>query len=148
MRHRNVNMCPIGALDFYLMAQFYSTLELSQCNFPDNSLWFNVKLLIKCNKSGDNNEHSIINQAYASTMKQACKALGITSKHFVHFGQGTGAVVYEMQEVDPQYIKIIENGNLDVREDQYSSKVPLKAIIKILSAQPSPARQKSIRPPH
>ena len=61
-------------------------------------------------------------------MKQACNALGITSKHFVHFGCDTGVVACEMQEVDPQYIKMIGNWNLDVREDRYSSKLPLKAM--------------------
>ena len=104
------------------MARFHSIGEL----LPDNTSWFDVKLLTDCNNS--QNHFSIIDQAYAKTMRSACKALGVMSKHFVHFGPGTGAVACEMQEVDPQYIKIFGNWNVDVREDRYSSKLPMKAM--------------------
>ena len=55
------------------------------------------------------NHCPVTDQAYAKTMQSASKALGVMSKHFVHFGRGTGPIAYEMQKVDPQYIKMIDN---------------------------------------
>ena len=114
-RHRDVKMCHISAFGFYLMARFHSTRELLRYNFANNASWFNVKLLTACNNS--QNHRPITNQTYAKTMQSACKALGIMPKHFDHFGRGIGAVACKMQEVDSQYIKIISNWNVDVRED-------------------------------
>ena len=80
MRHRDVSMCPISALGFYLMARFHSTGELLRCNFSYDASWFNVKLLTDCNNP--QNHRPITNQAYAKTMRSACKALSVMSKHF------------------------------------------------------------------
>ena len=108
------------------MAWFNLTVQLS--DFAANSLWFNIKLLTNYNKLGNNNECLIADQAYASTMKHAYRSLGITSKHFVEFGRGTDVVACEMQEVDLQHIKTIGSWNLDVREDRFVIKPPLKAM--------------------
>ena len=86
-----------------------------QYSFADNASWFNVKFLTDCNNLQNN--RPITNQAYVKAMQSTYNALGVMSKHIVHFGRGTGAVARKMQEVDPQYIKMIDNWKVDVIEE-------------------------------
>jgi hypothetical protein len=44
MHHKNVNMCSIGGLGFYLMSQFKVTGEIF--SFATNNSWFNRKLIV------------------------------------------------------------------------------------------------------
>ena len=56
------------------------------------------------------------------------KNLGITSKHFVHFGRGAGSVKAELDELDGFNIAGLGNWNVDTRRDIYSAKLPMKAM--------------------
>ena len=48
VEHKDVNLCPIAALFFYLFTQFNCSGEGEQFDFLDNYKWFNVKLLVDC----------------------------------------------------------------------------------------------------
>ena len=61
-------------------------------------------------------------------MKNACRHLGIISKHFVHFGRSAGSVKAELDELDGYNINDLGNWNVDTRRDVYSAKLPMKAM--------------------
>jgi hypothetical protein len=41
---------------------------------------------------------SVSDQTYAKTIKKICEKLKISTKHFIHFGRGVGALKAELQE--------------------------------------------------
>ena len=45
MRHMDAQLCPMGALAFYLHIRFMVTKEYEKFNFSENSTWINQKLL-------------------------------------------------------------------------------------------------------
>ena len=61
-------------------------------------------------------------------MKNACRHLGIISKHFVHFGRLAGSVKAELDELDGYIINDLANRSVDTRRDVYSAKLPIKAM--------------------
>ena len=111
--HKNVNLCAIGALGVYLLARFHQTSKADGIQFKNNKKWFSIKLLI--DSHGSDNTKAVSDQAYYSSMKDACKNLGITSKHFVHFGRGAGSVKAELDELDGFNIADLGNWNVDTR---------------------------------
>ena len=111
--HKNVNLCASGALGLYLLARFHQTSEADGIQFKNNKKWFSIKLLI--DSHGSDNTKAVSDQAYYSSMKDACKNLGITSKHFVHFGRGAGSVKAELDELDGFNIADLGNWNVDTR---------------------------------
>ena len=133
IRHRNVNECAIGALGFYLMARFMQSGEAESFDFTSNKAWFNIKLLT--DSRGFDNTISVTDQAYASNMKNACRHLGIISKHFVHFGRSAGSVKAELDELDGYNINDLGNWNVDTRRDVYSAKLPMKAM-RVMAGHP------------
>ena len=92
----------------------------------NNKKWFSIKLLI--DSCGSDNTKDVLDQAYYSSMKDACKNLGITSKYFVHFGRGAGSVKAELDELDGFNIADLGNWNVDTRKDISSAKLPMKAM--------------------
>ena len=68
-------------------------------------------------------------------MKNACRHLGIISKHFVHFGQLAGSVKAELDELDGYNINDLGNWNVDTRRDVYSAKLPMKAM-RVMAGHP------------
>jgi hypothetical protein len=124
MRHKDVTLCAVGALAFYLLARFHISGEV--LDFSSNDSWFGVKLLIE--SSTADNTVSVNNQTYAKAMRSTCKMLGVVSKHFVHFGRSVGAVKAELEEMDSSLIKNLGNWNPDTQDDRYSAKLPLQAL--------------------
>ena len=68
MRHRDVNVCPIGALGLYLFSRFHLAGE--ELDFTSNEKWFDVKLLVKSGTTSSNNTTSVKDQQYAKTIKR------------------------------------------------------------------------------
>ena len=95
-------------------------------DFTSNSNWFSVKLLIDP-RSSDTNV-VVMDQAYAKSIKQVCKGLNISTKHFIHFGWCAGPIKAELEELDGYNINDLGNWNVDTRRDVYSAKLPMKAM--------------------
>jgi hypothetical protein len=72
-------------------------------------------------------------------MKNACRHLGIISKHFVHFGRSAGSVKAELDELDGYNINDLGNWNVDTRRDVYSAKLPMKAM-RVMAGHPDATR--------
>jgi Centromere DNA-binding protein complex CBF3 subunit, domain 2 len=98
IHHKNVNLCAIGDLGLYLLARSHQASEADGIQFKNNKKWFSIKLLI--DSGGSDNTKTVLDQAYYNSMKDACKNLGTTSKHFVHFGRGADSVKAELDELD------------------------------------------------
>ena len=58
IRHREPQLCSIGALGFYLMARFHVTDEIDCIDFSDNATWFNRKILSRMVDKERNNSGS------------------------------------------------------------------------------------------
>jgi hypothetical protein len=87
MRHKNVNMCSIGALGFYLMSRFEVTGEIF--DFGTNTSWFNRKLLV-IPTHAKTLDKEISFQHYPTVLKQICSAVGIVIDKYFHFGRFYG----------------------------------------------------------
>lgn len=124
IRHRLVEQCAIGALALYLFARFTYTKE--SFNFADNSSWFNTKLLI--DPSSNDFSIAVSDQNYAKAIKKVCTTLKVPSKHYIHFGRTAGSVKAELEELDGYNINDLGNWNVDTRRDNYSAKLPMKAM--------------------
>ena len=81
-------------MGLYLLPRFHQESEADGIQFENNKKMFSIKLII--DSSGSDNTKAVSDQAYYSSMKDACKNLGMTSKHFVHFGRGAGSVKAEL----------------------------------------------------
>ena len=103
MRHKNVNMCAIGAL-----ARFNYTEEMNGLDFADDRAWFDINLLTDPN--GKNPNISVKDQNYTNAVKKVCKALHIHSDHAIHIGRCVGAVTADMSELQNEVTKLLGNG--------------------------------------
>jgi hypothetical protein len=87
MHHKNVNMCSIGALGFYLMSRFEVTGEIF--DFATNKSWFNRKLLVSPTHAKTLDKEMSF-QHYPTVLKQICSSLGIVIEKHFHFGRFYG----------------------------------------------------------
>ena len=96
MRHRNVNLCPLGAGGFYLLHRFHTIKE--KIDFTNNKKWFNIKLFT--NNQGTNTEKPMDDQPYAKFVREACTDIGINPGHYIHFGRSVGAATADLKELE------------------------------------------------
>jgi hypothetical protein len=72
LRHKQVQLCPIGALGFMLLGRFEYTKEVETFyNLLDNKSWFGVKALIDYRKNELTS--AVSDQSYAKAIKTCCK---------------------------------------------------------------------------
>ena len=81
-----------------------------------NDDWFDIKLLIDCNKGCDKKQ-CINYETYQNSMKVVFKKRKIFSTHFVHSGRGIGLIEMELEQMEPQYIKNIGNCKPDTQDE-------------------------------
>jgi hypothetical protein len=68
MRHKDVNLCAIGALGLYLHLRFGHSREVDDMDFTDNNSWFDVKVLV--DPSGASNKIAVQDTSYARAIKE------------------------------------------------------------------------------
>ena len=89
MRHKDVLLCPIGALALYLALRFELSNEFKDGfvleDWLDNSKWFDVKLLVDV--WGTDTTKAMKNDTYANAIKEVLTFLKIVSNHWVHLGR-------------------------------------------------------------
>jgi hypothetical protein len=124
MRHKNVNMCSIGALGFYLMSRFEATGEIF--DFATNKSWFNRKLLVsQTHVKTLDKEMSF--QHYPTVLTQICLALGIVIEKYFHLGRFYGNMDGELNgDLSSSELENLVNWLMTQREDCYSTKLPLR----------------------
>jgi hypothetical protein len=129
LRHKNVNVCPIGGLAFYLYMRFRLTAEMEDGNRPDftkNSSWFDIKLMtaacLQDHRLGINKE------SYVRQIRKCFAELNIVASHFGHWGRVAGPAALELAEVNPELIRVLGNWDAKIQEKTYSSKIPVAAL--------------------
>jgi len=128
MRHRKVEMCPIGALALYLWFRFDVRGEWADArpDFCDNQAWFFIKLLVSATSDEVLEELDI--KTYADAIQEAMDAVGVACNHRAHFGRKVMPVVLEMNEVMSDLVKNLGLWARDVHEEHYAASMPLQAM--------------------
>lgn len=83
MRHKDFELCAIGASGIYLLARFKMTKEMF--DFTNSSHWIDIKLLI--DPMSTNFTEAIDNQTYVKAIKKICKKENSSSSQFVQIGR-------------------------------------------------------------
>ena len=124
MRHREVNMCSLGALGLYLMARFDMTGE--KFDFNENSIWFNRKLLVSPTHS-TNLDKEMTYKHYPTVLREICLQLNIIIEKYFHFGRYYGNMDGELNgDLSGHDLETLGNWMLTQREECYSTKLPLR----------------------
>jgi hypothetical protein len=131
-RHKDVRLCPIGALAFYLALRFDITKEFSN-KLPDfflrNENWFDIRLL--ANAFGKRTNHTYFplkNDTYSQTIRKVLADLGLPYQKLKHLGRGLGTKILEADDVHAEYIRQLGNWNLNATDTSYSSKLLMQPI--------------------
>ena len=132
MRHKDVRLCAVGALSFYLAYRFSITQEFDGMRLLDwlvNSAWFDQKLLVEAFYPDRDYTKCMSNDdTYSKAVCQVLTKLGISSNHWVHLGQTLGPKILEFLEVEAEEIHRLGNWDPKIQEKSYSTKLPMKAI--------------------
>jgi hypothetical protein len=124
MRHKNVSMCSIGALGFYLMSRFEVTGEIF--DFETNKSWFNRKLLVSPTHAKTLDKEMSF-QHYPIVLKQIFSGLGIVIEKYFHFGRFYGNMDGELNgDLSSAELENLGNWLMTQREECYSTKLPLR----------------------
>ena len=108
MRHKTPIMCSVRAFGMYLFYRFSMSGEMDDANRPDftkNEDWFWIKTLTDCTIK--NNKKEMKKRSYTEMIKECFRMLLIYSAHFGHFGRVGAPPLMELEEVPPDYIRIL-----------------------------------------
>ena len=136
MRHKDVRLCPIGALAFFLGFRFNRTKELEKLSIDDwlvNSAWFDIKLLTDPFGNGGrlDNTKSINSSTYSDAMHKVLDKHNIPSNHWLHLGRTLGPKLLERSQISSDEIRQLGNWELKIQELCYSTKLPMRPIRSI-----------------
>jgi hypothetical protein len=129
LRHKDVNLCPVGGLGFYLLMRFRMTKEMEDGNRPDftqNSSWFDIKLMTA--PCLTDHRLGIRKDSYVNQIRKCFMQLNIVASHFGHWGRVAGPAALELAEVDTDLIRVLGNWDATIQEKSYSSKIPVAAL--------------------
>lgn len=131
MRHKDVRLCAVGALAYYLAYRFSITKEFADMELEgwlENSTWFDQKLLVESFRPDRNFTKSMSNDTYSKAIKEVLTKLSIASNHWVHLGRTLGPKILEFLQVEGEEIRRLGNWDPKIQEKSYSTKLPMKAI--------------------
>lgn len=128
-RHKNVFLCCVGALAFYLMYRFFVTSEFKDFtveDWMDNEKWFDIKLLIDVN--GSDNTVEMKNDSYGDHIKRILKRLNMIANKILHLGRNIGSRIMEFLEAEQDDIDNLGNWANKTFNNHYSCKLPIKPV--------------------
>ena len=126
LRAKDVCLCTLGALGFYLLWRFDMTCEFVEPpDFTLNESWFDIKLLVDSSCTIGDNTSIMSDKSYGDAVKEICRKNEVPSNHIVHIGQEMGPVILEFAEIEDSFIKKLGNWNPDTQNKAYSAKLPL-----------------------
>ena len=131
-RHKEVELCCISALSFYLGYRFFCTNELwnmSAEDWCDNEKWFSIKLLGRVD--GADNKDPIKNDTFSKYIGRKLQQCGCPDNKKLHLGRNVGAKTLELLEEEKDQIKALGNWSMGVYENSYSAKLPIGPIRKL-----------------
>ena len=131
-RHKDVRLCCVGALGFYLAYRFHCTGEMRNMSaeeWIDNRAWFDIKLLVDIN--GGDNTTSIKNDSFGKHVKGVLSRLGIACSKLLHLGRNLGSKTLELLEAESSDIQRMGQWNPGTFDNHYSTKLPIGPIRKL-----------------
>jgi hypothetical protein len=131
-RHKEVTLCCIGALSFYLMYRFLSSGEfkdLSVDDWLDNSQWFDIKLLTDINST--DNVTPMQSDGYSKAIEKCLKRLKLMTTKLLHLGRNVGSKILDLLEEESEAIRRMGQWNPSIFDNSYSSKLPMGPIRKL-----------------
>ena len=126
-----MNLCPIGALSFYLALHFHISGEFANTSptfFLRNEEWFDIRLLANPYAARNNHRVTLKNDTYSKSIRRVLVDLGLPHQKLKHLGRGLGTTILEADDVQGEYIRQLGNWNLNCTDTAYSSKLPMMAI--------------------
>jgi len=132
-RHRDVRLCCIGALTFYLNLRFFVTNEFASFSLKDwcdNSKWFDTKLLVDVHGPTSYSKQ-MKNDSYSKKIKEILKELGVPYNKLLHLGRNLGAKMLDLLEELKDEKRSMGQWAPDVIDNSYSSKLPMRPIRKL-----------------
>jgi hypothetical protein len=132
MRHKDVRLCAVGALSFYMIYRFNVTKEFSNLTVEDwleNKKWFDIKLLADTN-SGDTTKE-MGSDSYGSHIGKVLGRLGLPRNKLLHLGRNIGARILELLDEEDEAIRKMGQWNPSVYDNSYSSKLPMGPMRKL-----------------
>ena len=111
-RHKDVRLCSIRSLAFYLGLRFDISKEFK--NFPlenwlNNNAWFDIKLL--ADAYGDDFVSPLPNDTYSRSIRQVLLELGLPVSKIKHLGRGLGPKILESLENEQEGIRQLYKAN-------------------------------------
>ncbi|KAG7371290.1 centromere DNA-binding like protein [Nitzschia inconspicua] len=128
-RHRDVRLCCIGALAFYLQYRFYVTCEFRDFtvdDWLDNTKWFDIKLLT--NVESCDHTSVMCNDSYKDKMKAVMSKLKLPMGKLLHLDRNVGPEILKFLQAESEDIQKMGNWNPSIHDSSYSTKLPMKAI--------------------
>jgi Centromere DNA-binding protein complex CBF3 subunit, domain 2 len=132
IRHKDVRLCCIGALSFYLQYRFYVTDEFANMGLDDwfeNSTWFDIKLL--SDVYSDDHSKEMTNDSYAKHVRKVLARLGLPSNKLLHLGRNIGARILDLLNEEDEAIRKMGQWNPSMYDTSYSSKLPMGPMRKL-----------------
>lgn len=132
MRHRDVKLCAVGALSFYMMYRFNVTSEFSNFTVDDwlnNGTWFDIKLLADTHAPDKTKEMG--SDSYGRHIGQVLARLGLPANKLLHLGRNIGARILDLLEEEDEAIRKMGQWNPSVYDNSYSSKLPMGPMRKL-----------------
>ena len=124
-QHKDVALCSIGALAFYLTLRFYVIREFHDMTLEGwlgNSSWFDIKLLTDI--QGDPTKE-MKNNMYARHIKGMLEKLSLVCGKILHLGRNLGAKILDLLQEEESAINAMGNWAQTIRRTCYSSQLPM-----------------------
>jgi hypothetical protein len=129
-RHKDVRLCCVGALSFYLQYRIFLTGELqsfSPEDWLDNRNWVDIKLLADTLHS-KNHIEAMQNGSFSKTLKEVLLKLELPTDKLLHLGRNVGPKIFDLLEAEVEDIRRMGNWNPSIYDSCYSTKLPIGAI--------------------
>ena len=131
LRHKDVDICPHGALALYLFWRWHVENEPFP-SFRCSSEWYPVKLL----KTGNDPTKEMSYQVHCNAISSALSAIGLKSRAKTHIGRGSGARMAELEGASEAQIRRLGRWNNQAMENCYLTSLPREAMRTLAGFEP------------
>ena len=131
-RHKEVALCCVGALAFYLTMRFYLTGEFASMtaeDWSDKSTWFDIKLL--ADVGGADRTKEMRNDQCAKHIKNVLQRLSVLCSKLLHLGRQLGAKILDLLQEEESNIDAMGQWAQSIRQRCYSTKLPMGPIRRL-----------------
>ena len=130
-RHRDPELCSVGAYAFYLFLRFDIHREWESWDFTNNPTWFHSRLFCAAgDTSTEFNPFKLMGpDSLYDFMKKMLKLAGAWSNHYQHFGRHYGPVILELMGCLLDAIQSHGGWDKKTMDKFYLANIPILAIV-------------------